>query len=112
MTIERRRHPRFETSLSCRVLMDDDEVLPATVANLSVSGLQMLCDRDIALRILPKGHAASIDPSLRVHVELPLSGAGADPGWVAMTARVLMVRRLAENHYCLHMEYTDAPDDV
>ena len=112
MIPERRRHPRFETSLSCQLVLADDEVYEAAINSLSVGGLQFVCDRVTALRIAPKGHASELGPDSVVRVRLPLHPNAPEMDWAELSTRVSMVRRLAQNSYCFHVEYSDIGDDA
>lgn len=105
MESDRRLHQRFDIHLPAEIIGEDGGVFPVTALNISRAGLQLGCAQWIVGRVLPKAHqtAAVEAAELQVRLMLPLSD-GA-PAALDARCKVIFVRRLALDEYCIGVQY-------
>ena len=73
MSEERRDFPRVETEHSVEVVDTDGGVFPTLALDLSLTGMQLLCDEPTASRLLPDGPPSSESPkSVEIRLRLRL----------------------------------------
>ncbi len=95
MNEDRRQYERIETDDSVQVI-DGDQILPALALNISLLGMQLLCDAATADRL--GRHLGEGGEDIRVR--LP----GAEGGVEAL-CRVVYLRHGAQDEYRLGLEY-------
>lgn len=103
-TAERRLYKRFDTDSPVEVLAEGGAVYDARCLNISLAGMQLKCDRDTVHGIAPKGEKTTPDqsPVARVRFALPRAG---DQHPVEADCRVVLVRRISERDYNVHVQY-------
>lgn len=70
---DRRDFPRIETEHSVEVVDADGGVFPALALDLSLTGMQLLCDEPTAKRLLPQGSPDPQNPQkIDVRIRLKL----------------------------------------
>ena len=107
MSEEKRTFDRIETEHSIRIIGDDGSSFPAIAANISLTGLQILCDEPTMQRISPHGleTKATHDVQIRVRVMLPEVSANLDK--LGLFGRVVSVRAGGQDEYRIGVQFTD-----
>lgn len=76
MSQDRRDFPRIETEHSVEIVDAHGAVFPTLALDLSLTGMQLLCDQPTAERIVPDGVTNNLDGSpreldIRLRINLP-----------------------------------------
>jgi c-di-GMP-binding flagellar brake protein YcgR len=96
MSGDRRQYERIETDASVQIV-DGDQILPALALNISLLGMQLLCDTATADRL--GRHLGEGGEDIRVRVPDKTGGIDA-------LCRVVYLRHGVEDEYRLGLEYT------
>lgn len=99
MDIEKRQYPRVGVDESVQVVDSDGGSLPAVAVDMSLLGMQLLCDAATAKHITDR--LAESDDDV-IHVRLPLAAVDAD-------CRVVYLRHLPEDECRVGLQYTRFP---
>jgi hypothetical protein len=107
MSEEKRTFDRIETEHSIRILGEDGSSFPAIAANISLTGLQILCDRPTMERISPHGTEtrASHDVPIRVRVTLP--DMPENQNKLGLFGRVVAIRTGGQDEFRVGVQFTD-----
>lgn len=101
---ERRLYKRFETGSAVEIIAENGAELEARALNVSLAGMQIVCDRDVVQVVAPKGEKTTPDQSPVVRIRFTLPRAG-DRTEIAADCRIVLVRRVSERDYHLHLQY-------
>jgi len=101
---ERRLYKRFETDSAVEIITENGRQHEARALNISLAGMQLRCDRDVMSEIAPKGEKTTPDQSPVVRIRFALPRAGDKPQ-VHADVRVMLVRRVSERDYHIHVQY-------
>lgn len=101
---ERRLYKRFETDSAVEMFAEDGAEFSARALNVSLAGMQLVCDRDVVRAVAPKGEKTTPDqsPVVRLRFSLPRAG---DVSEIEADCRIVLVRRVSEQSYHLHVQY-------
>ncbi|HET7674786.1 MAG TPA: PilZ domain-containing protein [Gammaproteobacteria bacterium] len=99
MDIERRQYPRVPTDESIQIIDADGSVLPAVALDISLLGMQLLCDSLTARRV-----TRNLDAADSIQVRFPVTtadGIGSVNAW----CRVVYLRHFPEDECRLGLQY-------
>ncbi|HEX7965089.1 MAG TPA: PilZ domain-containing protein [Gammaproteobacteria bacterium] len=107
MSEEKRTFDRIETEHSIRILCEDGSSFPAIAANISLTGLQILCDQPTMDRISPHGleTKAAHDVPIRVRVTVP--DMPENQSKLGLFGRVVSVRAGGQDEFRIGVQFTD-----
>ena len=105
MLNERRKAPRYMSTLDIDIVMEDGTILPVQTHDISLHGLQFKCDGLIADEIEPRGiQNHSLDQlKLKVVAKFPTN----ETQKFYASCRVITARRLSQEEYLLGLEFFD-----
>lgn len=106
MSQERRDFPRIETEHSVELVDAQGGVFPTLALDLSLTGLQLLCDQPTAERIAPGGELADEqnqprDFDIRLRVRLREQGRHR----LQIRCRLMSVREVQQDEYRIGMKF-------
>lgn len=104
MDIEKRQYPRVAMDESVQIVNADGGALPAVAVDVSLLGMQLLCDAATVQRITDC-LTESGDETL--HIRLPLT---ADESGINAYCRVVYLRHLPEDECRVGLQYTRFSD--
>ncbi|MGD8378446.1 MAG: PilZ domain-containing protein [Gammaproteobacteria bacterium] len=102
---DRRDYDRIETEHSVKIVEREGTEFPAIAADISLTGMQLLCDRPTAYRIAPKGHESTPDEEVEVHVRASLPMRDGSRAKVGVYCELVKIRRVSEDEYRLGLRY-------
>jgi hypothetical protein len=103
--MERRQYPRLTTQFPAELDDAHGGRVPVTATNVSLGGLQVLCDRHTALRIAPNGSIVSPRDATPITVRVTLPLRDGTHVKVEVRCRPRVLRRIAAEEYRLGLEY-------
>jgi hypothetical protein len=106
MKKEQRRYPRIQVNLPVEIVTATGDALSATATNISLSGLELTCDRWTAHCITPKGHRTTPDQNIQAHLRLGLPSTSSSPVIVDVQSKVIVCRRFAADEYRIGVQYS------
>lgn len=103
--MERRNFPRLASDTSVEIVAADGNTYPAILADISLSGAQLLCDRPTAERVAPGGAGEVI--TIRMRLLRP------DRSKLRMQAQceIMVVREAEGDEVRLGLHYRDFDAD-
>ncbi len=105
---EKRAFDRIETEHSIRIIGDDGSSFPAIAANISLTGLQILCDTPTMQRISPFGLETKAANQIMVRVKVMLPDMPEAESRLGLFARVVAVRAGShQDEYRIGVQFTD-----
>ena len=107
MSEEKRTFDRIETEHSIRIIGEDGSSFPAIAANISLTGLQILCDQPTMGRITPHGVDTKGTHNVQIRVRVVLPGVPESKGKLGLFGRVVSVRAGAGDEYRIGVQFTD-----
>lgn len=107
MSEEKRAFDRIETEHSIRILGEDGSSFPAIAANISLTGLQILCDRPTLERITPHGVETKAIHDVHVRVRVTLPDMPDNQAKLGVFARVMNVRASGQDEFRIGVQFTD-----
>lgn len=107
MTEEKRAFDRIEIDYSIRIIGEDGSSAPAIATNISMTGLQILCDTPTMQRIAPHGVETQPDHEVMVHVRVLLPDKPGKESMLGLFARVVVVRASGPDEYRIGIHFTD-----
>ena len=69
---ETRNYPRIKVNLPIQIHIDDNQIVDANIYDISPDGLQVRCDRGVALAVNPGGKNIKPEDNLIVKTEFEL----------------------------------------
>ena len=111
MRKDQRRYPRFQVNLPLEIITATGDILSATALNISLSGMELACDRWTAHCITPKGHRTTPDQNIQVHLRFGLPYSDSSPAVVNVHCKVIICRRFAADEYRIGVQYSHFEDD-
>ena len=105
MSNERRKVARYVTKLDIDIVLEDGTILPVQTHDISLNGIQFICDSQIANEIEPRGlQSHSLDRiTVKIITRLPTS----ETEKFYASCKVIAARRLSQDEYLLGLEFTD-----
>lgn len=107
MSQEKRTFDRIETEHSVRILGEDGSSFPAIAANISLGGLQILCDRPTMERITPYGTETKSDHGVAIRVKVILPDMPESQNKLGLFGQVVAVRPGGQDEYRIGVRFTD-----
>jgi hypothetical protein len=107
MSEEKRTFDRIETEHSIRIIGEDGSSFPAIAANISLTGLQILCDEPTMARISPHGLETKAIHEVPIRVRVILPGVPESKGKLGLFGRVVSVRKGGQDDYRIGVQFTD-----
>jgi PilZ domain len=107
MSEEKRTFDRIETEHSIRIIGDDGSTFPAIAANISLTGLQILCDKPTMARITPHGLQTNASLNVQIRVRVILPGMPESKGKLGLFGRVVSVRESGQDEFRIGVQFTD-----
>jgi hypothetical protein len=103
MSEEKRTFDRIETEHSIRILCEDGSSFPGIAANISLTGLQILCDQPTMDRISPHG----LDTKVPIRVRVSLPDMPENQSKLGLFGRVMSIRQGGQDEYRIGVQFTD-----
>ena len=107
MQIEKRTFRRIAADHSIRILEADGSTFAAIAVDVSLTGMQILCDGPTLSRITPHGLQTNAGHGVRVHVRISLSDFGDGQARLGLYGRVVGVRQHGADEFRLGIQFTD-----
>lgn len=107
MQVEKRTFRRITADHSIRILESDGTTFPAVAIDISLTGMQILCDGPTLSRITPHGVQTNAGHGVRIHVRLTLTEPGDSNERLGLYGRVVGIRQRGEDEYRLGVQFTD-----
>jgi len=107
MSEEKRAFDRIETEHSIRIIGEDGSSFPAIAANISLTGLQILCDQPTMERISPHGLETKALHEVLVRVRVTLPDMPDNQSKLGLFGRVVAVRASGQDEYRIGVQFTD-----
>ena len=107
MSEEKRAFDRIETEHSIRIIGEDGSSFPAIAANISLTGLQILCDRPTMERISPHGVETKGLHEVQIRVRVTLPDMPDNQSKLGLFGRVVAVRSSGQDEYRIGVQFTD-----
>ena len=107
MSEEKRTFDRVETEHSIRILGDDGSSFPAIAANISLTGLQILCDRPTMERISPHGTETCAAHEVPIRVRVTLPDMPENQNKLGLFGRVVAIRSGGQDEFRIGVQFTD-----
>ncbi|HEV7164396.1 MAG: PilZ domain-containing protein [Gammaproteobacteria bacterium] len=107
MSEEKRAFDRIETEHSIRIIGEDGSSLPAIAANISLTGLQILCDRPTMERISPHGAETKASHEVQIRVRVTLPDMPENQNKLGLFGRVVAVRTGGLDEFRIGVQFTD-----
>jgi len=107
MSEEKRAFDRIETEHSIRIISEDGNSFPAIAANISLTGLQILCDQPTLERISPHGTETKAIHEVMIRVRVTLPGLPDSHAKLGLFGRVVNVRASGQDEYRIGVQFTD-----
>jgi len=107
MQQEKRTFRRIAVEHSIRVMEADGSILPAIAIDVSLTGMQILCDGPTMGRITPHSTQTTASHGVRIHVRLTLPEFPDKQGRLGLFGRVVAVRQNGEDEFRLGVQFTD-----
>ena len=107
MSEEKRTFDRIETEHSIRILGEDGSSFPAIAANISLTGLQIVCDRPTMERISPHGTETRAFHEVQIRVRVVLPDMPENQNKLGLFGRVVAVRSGGQDEFRIGVQFTD-----
>jgi len=108
MAEEKRAFDRMETEHSIRIIGEDGSSFPAIAANISLTGLQILCDRPTMERISARGLETKAAHEVLVRVRVTLPDMPENQNKLGLFGRVVAVRQGGQaDEFRIGVQFTD-----
>jgi len=107
MSEEKRTFDRIETEHSIRILCEDGSSFPGIAANISLTGLQIVCDKPTLERITPHGVATKADHQVPIRVKVNLPDMPEAESKLGLFGQIMSVRTSEEDEYRIGVRFTD-----
>ncbi|HEX6927844.1 MAG TPA: PilZ domain-containing protein [Gammaproteobacteria bacterium] len=107
MSQDRRDFPRIETEHSVELVDADGGVFPTLALDLSLTGMQLLCDQPTAERIAPGGMTTGADGAPRefdVRVRIGLRDAGRQR--LKIRCQLMSIREVQQDEIRIGVKFT------
>lgn len=107
MQVEKRTFRRISADHSIRILETDGSTFAAIAVDVSLTGMQILCDGPTLARITPHGLQTNAGHGVRIHVRVILADFGDGQGRLGLYGRVVGVRQHDDDEFRLGIQFTD-----
>jgi hypothetical protein len=107
MSEEKRTFDRIETEHSIRILCEDGNSFPGIAANISLTGLQILCDRPTMERISPHGLETKAVHEVPIRVRVSLPDMPENQSKLGLFGQVMSVRAGGDDEFRVGVRFTD-----
>lgn len=106
MSQERRDFPRIETEHSVELVDEDGSAFPTLALDLSLAGMQMLCDQPTAERIAPGGNIDACEGKSReFDVRLRIWLRDQSRHRLRIRCRLMTLREIQTDEYRIGMKF-------
>ncbi len=107
MSEEKRTFDRIETEHSIRIICEDGNSFPGIAANISLTGLQILCDRPTMERISSHGLETKADHQVPIRVRVSLPDMPENQSKLGLFGQVMSVRAGGQDEFRVGVRFTD-----
>jgi hypothetical protein len=107
MSEDKRTFDRIETEHSVRILCEDGSSFPAIAANISLTGLQIVCDKPTMERIAPHGADTKAEHQVAIRVKVSLPDMPENESKLGLFGQIMSVRAGGEDEYRVGVRFTD-----
>ncbi|MBU6420882.1 MAG: PilZ domain-containing protein [Gammaproteobacteria bacterium] len=107
MQVEKRTFRRIAADHSVRILESDGTTFAAVAVDVSLTGMQILCDGPTLARITPHGVQTNAGHGVRIHVRVMLSDFALGSDRLGLYGRVVDVRKRGDDEYRVGIQFTD-----
>jgi hypothetical protein len=107
MSDEKRTFDRIETEHSIRILCEDGSSFPGIAANISLTGLQIVCDKPTLDRITPHGLETKASHELAIRVKVNLPDMPENASRLGLFGQIMSVRQGGDDEYRIGVRFTD-----
>jgi hypothetical protein len=107
MSEEKRTFDRIETEHSIRILCEDGNSFPGIAANISLTGLQILCDKPTMERISPHGLETKASHEVPIRVRVSLPDMPENQSKLGLFGQVMSVRAGEQDEFRIGVRFTD-----
>lgn len=107
MSEEKRTFDRIDTEHSIRILGEDGSSFPAIAANISLTGLQIVCDRPTMERISSHGTETRASHEVQIRVRVVLPDMPENQNKLGLFGRVVAVRPGGQDEFRIGVQFTD-----
>ncbi|MGE5624239.1 MAG: PilZ domain-containing protein [Bacillota bacterium] len=107
MSEEKRAFDRIETEHSIRIIGDDGSSFPAIAANISLTGLQILCDRPTMERISAHGLETKAIHGVQIRIRVTVPDMPDNQAKLGLFGRVVNVRASGGDEFRIGVQFTD-----
>jgi len=107
MQVEKRTFRRIAADHSIRIIEADGSNFAAVAVDVSLTGMQILCDGPTMSRITPHGSQTNAGHGVRIHVRVTLTDFSDGKERLGLYGRVVGVRKHGEDGYRLGIQFTD-----
>jgi hypothetical protein len=107
MSEEKRTFDRIETEHSIRIICEDGDSFPGIAANISLTGLQILCDRPTMERISSHGLETKADHQVPIRVRVSLPDMPENQSKLGLFGQVMSVRAGGQDEFRVGVRFTD-----
>ena len=103
---DRRDFPRIETEHSVEVVDSDGGVFPTLALDLSLTGMQLLCDSPTLERLLPGGKLPEGEPP-EIDVRLRLKLLDGTRSKIRANCQIMSVREIQDDEYRIGLKFSN-----
>ena len=107
MQQEKRTFRRIAVEHSIGIIEADGSILPAIAVDVSLTGMQLLCDGPTMNRISSYGIQTNAGHGVRIHVRLTVPEAAVNQGRIGLFGRIVVVRQNGDDEFRLGVQFTD-----
>lgn len=107
MQVEKRTFRRIAADHSIRIIEADGSTFAAVAVDVSLTGMQILCDGPTMSRITPHGPQTNAGHGVRIHVRVTLTDFSDGKERLGLYGRVVGVRQHGDDEYRLGIQFTD-----
>lgn len=111
MAMERRDFPRIESEASSEIVASDGSLYPTLALDISLTGLQLLCDRPTAERVAPKLLGTSPADKTEIVVRIRVYLKDRTKLRVQTRCRIMSVRSIGDDEFRIGLKYLDFHND-
>lgn len=110
MKDDRRDFPRIDTEHAAEVVDTDGSVFPVLALDLSLTGMQLLCDTPTVERLLPGGQPQE-DTQPEIDVRLRLHLRDGTKNKIRVHCRIMSVREVQHDEYRIGLKFNEFAGD-
>ena len=106
-TDDRRSFPRVTTKHSVEMVDEHGAVFPALALDLSLTGMQLLCDKPTALKIMSSSNSQAKTVHQQINVRMRFRTADGGQVKVQVLCAVMATRQASKDEYHLGLRFVE-----